>query len=147
MRRVVYRRVRGRIQLEPAVAVGVRTGEGKIRAGRRMQDVRLVHRRGRPASLEIQLYAQLLDRREHCAQLGRSLLVALQLGEAVLTRGRGTARPEPHVGPFNVGSLGPAGASCNGVVLSAEPLGRAVRRRCFCAWRAFLLSSFCFLAW
>lgn len=137
----------GRGKLEPAIAVGIRAGERKVCAGGRVQNVRLGHRRAHRAALETQLEAQLLDGREHRAQLGRGFLVAAQLGGALLTRYSPAGVAEPHVPPLNVGSVGLAGGSCNGVAIASEPAGRAVRRCCFSSWRAFLLSSFCFFAW
>src|SRR6185437_2457414 len=129
------------------VAVGVRTGEGKVRAGRRMKDVGLGYGRAHRTALEAELKAQLLDRREHRTQRGRSLLITAQLGRAILARGGAAGMAESHVSPLNVGSPAPAGGSCNGGVISPGPFGRVARRCCFSSWRALRLSSFCFFAW
>jgi len=112
-----------------------------------VQDVRLGHGRTHRAARETQLKPQLLDRREHHAQLRRGLLVAPQLGGAILTRRGAASVAESHVSPLDLGWLGPAGGSGNGVAISPEPFGRDARRCCFSSWRAFLLSSFCFFAW
>ncbi len=131
MRRILQRCRYGRGQVKPSVAVCVRAAERKERAGWRVQDVRLRYRCCRCAALETQLEAQLLNRREHRAQLGRSLLVATQLMGAIVARGGPAGVAQSHVPLLKVGSPGPTGVSCNGVAISPEAFGRVARRCCF----------------